>query len=917
LAIGREKPSKLFSMKPSLLCSALATLLAAAGCGDNSKVCGPGTDDLDGDGYCEAGGGGGVPCGDGTILDPQTHTCVVDPSSCQGGTVLIHDRCVDPTEGLDVDLSEGPEPNNAGIVGVEASGAVAGQIALKPAGQTFVVKGTINPFRDADGNGELDPDMDAYTFSVGAPTLLEISVDGVGGMMGAFVVVPVGGSPAAGWRRFGLNVTGDTSKRQIFLPAAGTYAISVADTRSLFLDAGGPPAAGQGAAAGGPDASYFMSITALAMPAPTALTVTGGTATSTGSLAPDEVKLFTAPMGAGLNEIELAIPTTPRAAVVALRSDVYVADAVEPLAPAGPARVTAGGFAAGDLALIVADTVYHYGPGGAAYTLTVRPATAVALPRTGGTASQPEVPGRMAAFYYDVAAADEVTGFALTWNQPVGGMIVDARGAPVASFTYDPTARAFTDHTFTSYTGLVRHRAAGRYYFLAFDPAGAGPAELAATSTIAAQPCPTIVKGTPLAGQAVSGTFQSNAFLYDAGTTDRWQLFNATGTGTGVIVNAFFDRATAYGRLDPISSTGTGELVPDATPIFWQSFPEAGGAQGRILLDDPATSFLVTTRAQITTGAPTFTLDFRARAYHDFGAIAAGQTITLQNEALGAATPARLYLLRAGPGDKLSITATPRTGTLDTRLQLLTRDEAVDRTFDPGGAGAPDVAQVLQAGSGWTALAVAAASPAGAFDLTIGATAYVKPTYARAPGRTVYENACLGGTTQPLVSDGSPGAASNEGFTAAPISTPPGFAFYGLLEPRLTASTNGWLSFGPVSRAQPANADLPASAGPNALIAPYWDDLTNVTICTKTVGTRLVVQWTGKVAGPGAATVETQAILDGATGSIELVWGPNHAPNGAEATVGIEDQVGLAASKIGYNTAGAAAAGTTVVLTPM
>ncbi len=173
----------------------LAALSVAAGCGDDSKVCGPGTDDSDGDGSCEP--GGQAACSDGTILDPETGSCVIDPSSCQNGTVLINNRCVDPTEGLVVDLSEGPEPNNAGVGGVEQSGAFAGEIELAAPGEAFVVKGTIDPYRDADNSGEVDPDMDTYVLSVAAPTLLEISVDGVGGLMGAFLVVPLRRPPAS------------------------------------------------------------------------------------------------------------------------------------------------------------------------------------------------------------------------------------------------------------------------------------------------------------------------------------------------------------------------------------------------------------------------------------------------------------------------------------------------------------------------------------------------------------------------------------------------------------------------------------------------------------------------------------------------------------------------------------------------
>jgi hypothetical protein len=181
----------------------------------------------------------------------------------------------------------------------------------------------------------------------------------------------------------------------------------------------------------------------------------------------------------------------------------------------------------------------------------------------------------------------------------------------------------------------------------------------------------------------------------------------------------------------------------------------------------------------------------------------------------------------------------------------------------------------------------------------------------------VYTDACLGGTLRPLVHDGgATGTATDEGLTA-PIPAPAGFSFFGLLEPQLVVSSNGWLSFGPVTRAAYMNASMPSAAAPDALVAPYWDDLANVTICTKTVGDRLIVQWTGNLYTSSTAVVQFQAILDGATDRIELVWGPGHVPTGVGATVGIEDQVGATAHQVGFDTSGCAPAGTSIVLAPM
>src|SRR4051794_40483429 len=80
------------------------TLGAAAGCGDNSATCGPGTTNVDG--VCTSDGGntcgpgtkadasgtcvpdGSVVCSDGTKLGTDGK-CEIDPNACQDGTVLV------------------------------------------------------------------------------------------------------------------------------------------------------------------------------------------------------------------------------------------------------------------------------------------------------------------------------------------------------------------------------------------------------------------------------------------------------------------------------------------------------------------------------------------------------------------------------------------------------------------------------------------------------------------------------------------------------------------------------------------------------------------------------------------------------------------------------------------------------------
>jgi hypothetical protein len=344
----------------------LGFAVIAVACGDNSAECGPGTIELDG--VClptET-----LACGDGTRL--ESGRCVVDPAACQAGTVLVANRCVDPAGGLMIDLEESVEPNAMAIAaGVELSVAPAGTIALKGAGVPFVVHGRIAPFRDVDGDLQLDADFDTYLVTVVGPTLLEVTVDGVGGAQGAFYAAgdPQGAVPA--FERYGLNLTGDTSRRRMFLPAAGRFAIAIADTRTLAIGRNPPRPAGTGGAAGGPLAEYYATITVIAQPSPTAIALTAGAGSLTGSLATDEVKLFTASLGAGVHEIASAMPGAAAASVAVVNGTQFKGYADE--TPTTAAAVAVDGFGPGAAPVIAVDAAYNYGPAPERFTLTIAP----------------------------------------------------------------------------------------------------------------------------------------------------------------------------------------------------------------------------------------------------------------------------------------------------------------------------------------------------------------------------------------------------------------------------------------------------------------------------------------------------------------------------------------------------------------
>ncbi len=347
--------------------SGLAVVTAGTvGCGDDTRECGPGTRDVDGVCVPES----MTTCGDGTKL--ENGLCVVDPVSCQAGTVLIASRCVDPTKGLVVDLEESSEPNAIGIAdGVEESPTPAGTITLKPIGEVFVVHGHITPFRDADGDGDSDPDVDTYLINVAGPALLDVTVDGIGGAQGAFYAIGDPAGPFPLYERYGLNLTGDTSRRRLFLPVAGRYELAIADTRSLAIGNNPPGPAGSGGAAGGPSAEYYATITAVAIPAPSPITLSGGMATRTGTITSDDVTFFTTVPSSAQVNLRLAMPRAAAAASVI----AFVADqlaAYDDETPGSDAEGAVTGITPGASLLIVVDTAYNYGPAAEPFTLTVQ-----------------------------------------------------------------------------------------------------------------------------------------------------------------------------------------------------------------------------------------------------------------------------------------------------------------------------------------------------------------------------------------------------------------------------------------------------------------------------------------------------------------------------------------------------------------
>lgn len=324
-----------------------AGIVFAAACGDNSSACGEGT--VEADGVCMVAVPPPVTCRDGTVFDEATNACVIDPTACQAGTVLVRGTCQDPTAGLTPDLEEGPEPNGDGVDG-EDSATPAGVLTLPTTGAPgLVLHGTIVPRPDRDEDGVPEADVDTFVFDATGPAVLDVTVDGVGGLAGGFVLVG-DAAELEDWGRAAINLYGDTARRRLFIPAAGHYKLGIVDARALTLPF---------AVVGGDDAEYFVTITQQPLTTPTPIEVTGGAATQTGALGPQELAFYAVPLGAGQNELTLTTAFDGEMGGLVVLVGDAVAGAADEMKLGGlggqDAIVGISGVAEGTMATIVVD----------------------------------------------------------------------------------------------------------------------------------------------------------------------------------------------------------------------------------------------------------------------------------------------------------------------------------------------------------------------------------------------------------------------------------------------------------------------------------------------------------------------------------------------------------------------------------
>jgi hypothetical protein len=146
--------------------------------------------------------------------------------------------------------------------------------------------------------------------------------------------------------------------------------------------------------------------------------------------------------------------------------------------------------------------------------------------------------------------------------------------------------------------------------------------------------------------------------------------------------------------------------------------------------------------------------------------------------------------------------------------------------------------------------------------------------------------------------------ALDDGY-AGPFQLGFNFKYYGDVKTQVYIHTNGLIVFVPVTGSWITNSNIPASAEPNAFIAPFWDDLdgrTQGTVHYKQLPDRFIIQFTNwQKYGASSSSLSFQVVL-WKSGKITFYYNTLTGDlNGC--TVGIENPGGTTGLPVTYNAA--------------
>ena len=875
-----------------LLLLSIAWLLY--GCGDNGAECGEGTA-LNDDGFCvptaTCGAGtvanengecvpdGSVVCSDGTMFDVATGTCVPSSDVCGDGTVLVDGVCRDPAT-VTPDATESPEVNDA---------TGAGAITVPGIGEDgFVIHGCIDP-RDNGTTADSDP----WLLQASGPMVLDIAADGLGGLSAGFVVLNIDDrEDLVDYVRIGLDTSTDSATRQVYLPAAGNYALLMTDQRTLL---------GLGPA-GNPSACYYATIKQVALPAPTPLTVPVTTGTDDGTV---KVYRFTSSAdGTILSTTMTTASTQMQPAWVALRSNTFHGLATDQggFAP-GPTRYV-GAINNGQTVDVIVDMEFNTSIAPVEYTITSYTLGAAALPtdgsavtvtKTNGSPNDPIVDfptGDLNYYYFDVAADDDVVHFNQTMTEPVLAVVFRTDIVDNTAGSFDIIGITPTQNVATTYNAFVRFLNPGRYYVAFFDPDGVAAETYMVTSTVTAQTAVAMQAGT-LTDQPISQATGAAFRTFDPGTM-KWLELSGGGDnlGTNASLEVLYYPDFIEGQLD---------LVVPSDQFFDQTFAADGSDApvGRIAHNFPLSPFLV--RFQSSAGpaaSQTFDYTIAARMFTDLGSVTEAAPVMMNGISVPANGSVRFLVESTTP---INIATT--NADFDVAIHHLDYDEFQLDTADVNINGDETLSSVRPQ-FGYVAFELEN------FDATAGTTDLRVTTFTPAPFVEICPSAGGNGTVVALPN-------GDQGLSAAQ-TLPFSFSLFGTSVTSYKVSANGFLSFDAAlpTAAYDTNAAIPTAGAPNGIVAGYWDDLDLVEVCVRNDANRTIVQWTGALwsfFGSGAP-VHVQVSIYNTNSRIEVAYGPGHVATGSSATAGAESLDGSEGVQLFHNSTGTAMAGTGQVL---
>ncbi len=143
--------------------------------------------------------------------------------------------------------------------------------------------------------------------------------------------------------------------------------------------------------------------------------------------------------------------------------------------------------------------------------------------------------------------------------------------------------------------------------------------------------------------------------------------------------------------------------------------------------------------------------------------------------------------------------------------------------------------------------------------------------------------------------------AKDEGYSG-PISLGFSFDFYGNNYDQVYVSSNGIVSFSPISNDNYTNQQIPSAGYLDNLIAPFWDDLDGRTqgdVHYFQNGSNFILQFTNWQKYSGSGSLTFQLVLN-SSGEVYFYYSDMNAALNS-STVGIENQVGDTGLQIVFN----------------